>query len=94
MFEQRQLFCKGHTQRDIAQLLNIPKSTVADIITRYEKQDRIDSLQYKECPEKLTKREKQLLVRKIKKNASLSAPNLASELQKETDTLVQPETVH
>ena len=96
-FEQRQLVifhqAKGRTERQIAQILNMCKSTVHDIISRFKKEDRIDSIPQKGRPEILSEREKCLLIRKIKVDPKLSAPKLAAELHQETGKLVNHETV-
>lgn len=96
-FEQRQLVifhhAKGLSYREIADLLNICKSTVYDIVQRFNKEDRIDSVPQKGRPVKLTDREKRKLIRKVKANPRISAPKLTVELYEDTGKMVHPETV-
>lgn len=83
-FEQRQIVIFNHTKgisiRQIGKTLNIPKSTVGDIIKRYQREDRIDSIKQKGQPEKLSVRDKRFLVRTVQSNPKISAPKLATML--------------
>lgn len=71
------------------------KNTVADIIKRYVREDRIESIPQKvhrkiTC---LTKLIRDKLIRKIKVNLGLSATKLTSELYEETSKKIYPNTV-
>lgn len=69
-FEIRQLVIyhkeKGTSYREIAKLLNVSKSPVADIVHRYIHEDRIDSIRQKGRPKLLDSREERKIVRRIK----------------------------
>ncbi|XP_015602859.1 uncharacterized protein LOC107271405, partial [Cephus cinctus] len=84
---------KGKSYKEIAALLNISKSTVGDIVKRFKCEDRIDSIPQKDQPKKLDVRDERKLLRKIKKDPTLSAPKLASELLNETGKNVHPQTI-
>lgn len=96
-FDVRQLVifhnAKGKSYRKIAAMLNISKSTVADIVRRFKREDRIDSIPQKGQPKKLDARDKRKLIRKIKKDLTLSAPKLAAELLNEAGKEVHPQTI-
>lgn len=96
-FDVRQLVIfhreKGKSYRKIGALLNLSKSTVMDIIRRFQREDRIESIPQTGRPRILNIRERRQVVRKIEKNPHLSAPKLASEVSKETGKRVHPQTI-
>ncbi|XP_076225080.1 uncharacterized protein LOC143174690 [Nomia melanderi] len=59
------------------------KSSVVYIVKRFEYEDRIDSIHQKGQPKKLDARDKRKLIRKIKKDPTLSKPKLAAEFLNE-----------
>lgn len=87
-FNKRQLvifhYEKGNSYREISNLLNLSKSTVADIVKKYIHEDRIDSISQKGRPKFLDSRDERKIIRKIKQNPGLSAPKLTAELFEET----------
>ena len=87
-FDTRQLVIynreKGKSYREIGTLLNLSKSTVADIIRRYNREDRIESVAQTGRPKLLDIREKRNIIRKVSKDPKLSAPWLAAELFEKT----------
>lgn len=96
-FEQRQLVIFHHAKcrstREIAKMLNLAQSTVHDIVRRFKREDRIDSVPQKGRPQRLTAREQRLVVRKVTNNPQISAPKIAAELLQESGKKVHPETV-
>ncbi|KAJ4446536.1 hypothetical protein ANN_13232 [Periplaneta americana] len=96
-FELRQLVVsrheKGRTHRDIARMLNIERSTVGDIMRRYEGGDRIEFIPQKGRPKKLRNRDVRSIIRKVKKNPRLRAPQLAADLASKSGKNVHPGTV-
>ena len=82
-FDTRQLVIynreKGKSYREIGTLLNLSKSTVADIIRRYNREDRIESVAQTDRPKLLDIRDKRKIIRKVNKDPKLSAPRLAAE---------------
>lgn len=96
-FEKRQLVifhhAKGRTHREIAEILNMRRSTVGDIIRRYENEDRIEYVPQRGQPRKLTDRDVRSIIRKVNKNPRISAPQLAKDLSKESSKTVHPETI-
>ena len=69
------------------------KNTVADIIKRHVREDRIESIPQKGCPKLLDSRDQHKIIRNIKVNPELSATKLTSELYKETNKKIYPDTV-
>lgn len=96
-FEIRQLVIFKHAKnfsvREIADELNLPKSTVYDIIKRFKREDRIESIPQAGQPEKLSDADKRFILRQVSKNPKLSAPKLATELNARNDSNVCAETV-
>jgi transposase len=74
-------------------MLNISKSTVCDIVKRFKREDRIESIPQKGRPKKLDLRDTNKIIRKIKKNPILNASQLASELLEESGKNVNPQTI-
>lgn len=56
-FDLRQLiifnYYKGLEYREISKVFQISKCTIGDIIKRFKKEDRIESIKQKGCPPKL-----------------------------------------
>lgn len=96
-FNQRQLVvfhhAKGKTHREIADLLNMKRSTVGDIIRRFNNEDRIDLKCSNGRPKILTSKEEANIIRKIKINPRLSAPKLVTEVKETTNKDLSPETI-
>ena len=71
-FEIRQIVIFKHSKnisvRKIASSLNLPKSTVHDIIRRFRQEDRIESIPQRGQPEKLSEQDKRFILRKVAKN--------------------------
>lgn len=83
---------RGKSQREISKLLNIPQSTVSDIIIRFKREDRIESTNYKGAVEKLTAYDRRFIRREVEKNPRISAPKLVTQLR-ERGTNVTAQTV-
>lgn len=96
-FDKRQLviyhYAKGKSYREIGEIVNLSKSTVGDIIKRYEKEDRIESIPQKGRPKLLTEHDKRWIMRKVKDDPRVSAPKLTTDLKVFTGKEVNPETV-
>lgn len=96
-FDQRQLvifhFAKGKTNREISELLNIPKSTVGDIIRRYKNEDRIDSVPQNGRPKILSQNDERYIMKKVKIDPRISAPKLKTDLESNLGICVSSETV-
>jgi len=97
-FDKRQLvifhYKKGKSHQEIGKLINLSKNMVADIVKRYVREDRIESILQKGRPKLLDSRDKCKIIRKIKVNLRLSATKLTSELYEEISKKVDPDTVH
>lgn len=95
--EKRQLViyhsAKGKTQQTVADLLNMKRSTVRDILLCFKKEQRIEKKKRTGRPRKITPREKNIIIRKIQRNPKLSAPILTAEYYDETKKKVHPETI-
>ena len=96
-FDKRQLVIfhrsKGKSGDEISELLNVPRSTVYDILKRFEKEDRIESKKQNGRPEALTELEKRFLRRQVEKNPKVSAPKLATALYERTGKVVHAQTI-
>jgi len=57
-------------------ILEIKPNTVGDIVRRFKNKGRVEYIKQKGQPKKLTDREEAEIVRKVKKNPRLSAPEL------------------
>lgn len=96
-FEQRQLVvyhhAKGKTCREIAAIVNMKKSTVHDIIKRFEKEDRLEFRCSTGRPRTFSQRDERVIVRKVQQNPKISATRIASEVEGDLGIKVHPETV-
>jgi transposase len=84
---------EGFSEREIGRILNIPKSTVHDIVRRYKTEDRIHSIPQKGKPRKLTDYDTQFLKREIENNPEVSAPKLSTALSDRKKEDISAETV-
>lgn len=84
---------KGKTHREIQALLQIPRSTVGDIILRYKNEDRLELRTSSGRRRILTPREELNITNKVKADPKLSAPKLAKVLRLELNKDVSAETV-
>lgn len=96
-FNERQLvifhYQKGTVHRKIAEMLNMKRSTVGDIIRRYKNENRIDS-NPRPGPKKIFEpREVHIIVQKIENNPKLSAPKLTREVNQMFNKDASTETV-
>lgn len=96
-FDQRQLVIfhhtKGKTERELSAMLNIPRSTIGDIIRRFKNEDRIDSKPNTGRPTLLNDHDKRVIMRKVREDPKISAPLLAAEMAAEGGRSVHPETI-
>lgn len=96
-FDQRQLviyhFEKGKTYRKIAEVLQMKRNTVGNIIKRYRNEDRIHLIPQSGWPRIFTAWEEAHIVRQIKQNPKLSAPKLCSEIVQGTGKTANPQMV-
>jgi len=92
-FNKRQLvifhYKKDKLYREIDKLINLSKSMVADIVKRYVREDRIESIPQKGRPKLLDSRDKHKIIGKIKVNPGLSTRKLTSELYEKINKKVQ-----
>lgn len=72
---------RGETIREISEFLKIPKSTVADIISRKKIYRSIENRRRIGRPSVLTRENKRFLVRAVKKDPFVSGIKLAAELE-------------
>uniref|UniRef100_A0A034UZ64 Transposable element Tc1 transposase n=1 Tax=Bactrocera dorsalis TaxID=27457 RepID=A0A034UZ64_BACDO len=83
--EQRELvihhFKLGKSQRSIAEMVNIPSSTVQHIIERFLNENRMHN-KGRNAPNKIfTQSDERWIIRKIRENPKLSAQKLADEVK-------------
>jgi len=95
--EQRQLVvfhhARGRTIVEIAELLQIARSTVGHIVNRFENHDQLDLGSGKGRSKILTERDTNWLVREIKKDPKTSAPVLAARLRERFKIDVSSQTI-
>lgn len=97
-FEIRQLIvfhhAKGRSYKQLSELFNVKKCTVQKIVRRFNEEGRIDYENAKAGrPRILNKREERRVIRKIKLDPKVSAPNIASQIAEECEKRVNPETI-
>jgi len=88
-----QLHLEGKTYKETADLLEMKPNTVGDIVRRFKNEGRVEYIKQKGQPKKLTDREEAEIVRKVKKNPRLSAPELKAELFADHGKTVSAQTV-
>ena len=95
--EQRELvlnhFKNGHSRRKIAEMVCLSDSTVQSIISRFVRENRVHD-KGRTAPNKIfTAADERYITRKIKENAKLSAPKLATEIKNELRKSCSAETI-
>lgn len=84
---------KGKSQREIAAIVNKPRTTVANIIKRFKNEGRVIN-KPKISPKKLfSERQERWIVNQIKINPRLSAPKLRDMVEKHFNISCNAETV-
>lgn len=95
-FDQRQLVIyhtsMGKSYREVAQLLNMCKSTVGDIAKRF-KEDRIDSKERSGRPKILNDHDERWIMRKVATDPRISAPKLSVEVAEACEKRVSAQTI-
>lgn len=95
--EIRQLITKhrhdGKSIREISKLVDVPKSTVSDIISRFENENRLHYKSRKGQGRKLNTHDERSLLRKIKENPKLTAKQMSTDLSATLGTTVSDSTV-
>lgn len=79
--------------RGISKLLKIPKSTVHNIIVKFQNTKKLENLKGRGRKSILSEREKKAIVRKVKVNPRLSAPKILSEIQNDFGKSPSLETI-
>ena len=95
-YEQRQFVLYHHgkckSQRQIANMLHLSKSTIGNNVIRYKKEDRIESIPGRGQPKELYERKERFVLRMVKNNPRISAPKLTSEMWERFGKKLNPET--
>ncbi len=86
-------YYKGKTYKQIAEIFEIPKSTVCDIVRRLKNENRIASIPQTSRLKLLTEHDERIIVRKIKRNSRLSAPKVHAEVFEEISKKVLSSTI-
>lgn len=96
-FDVRQLVVfhslNGKSCREVSRLLQIPKSTVFNIVKRFREEDRIDLKKQTGQPSKLSVYDKRVIMREVRKQPKISAPKLTTKLKETTGKAVTPQTI-
>lgn len=69
------------------------KSTVADIVKRFNKENRINFKEKSGLSRKLTYRDEKCILRKVKKHPRISAPKLQTQVLHELGKNVYEDTI-
>ena len=86
-------FKSGKSQREIAKIVNKPRTTVENVIHRYKIEKRVIN-KPKISPKKLfTERQERWLVNQVKINPRLSAPKLRDMAEKHFQISCNAETI-
>lgn len=84
----------GKSYKQISEIVNVTKSTVQNVVNRFNNEGRIDYENVKAGrPRLLSERDERCILRKIKVDPKVSAPKLTKELARERNVHVHPETV-
>lgn len=95
--QQRELvlhhFKNGISRRKIAEFVNLPESTVKNIITRFVLENRVVN-KGRTAPNKIfNETDERYIVRQMKENPKLSAPKLASQMEQQLGKSASAETI-
>lgn len=94
---ERQIIINCHEQgksyADINKIVGRPKSTIQNVINRYNKENRIENKVRSGRPRKLTERDERKIASIIKKDPFKSAPKIATDIQISLNKTVSPWTV-
>jgi transposase len=71
------------SEREVAKLLKIPKSTVHSIISKYKRTGKVEDLKGRGRKATFSEREERAIVRKVKANSKISATKMVYEVEKE-----------
>lgn len=86
-------YLQGKTEREIANIVSKSKSTVHDIIKRYNEDERISNKTRAAVKKKLSTRDEKFIVREVQKDPFVSAPKLATIVKNNFGKEVHPETI-
>ncbi len=96
-FDLRQLVifnrAKGFSGDKISRILSVPRSTVYDILKRFEKENRIESIKQTGRPPKLSVQDERFIERTVTKNPKVTATMIATELNSRINSHVSPSTI-
>ncbi|GBM99434.1 hypothetical protein AVEN_120248-1, partial [Araneus ventricosus] len=84
---------RGSSERKIGEIVNVSKSTVHNIISKYKKTKSVKNRPRTGRPRCFTEREERWIVRKITCNPKISAVKLTSKAQQSFNESAKPETV-
>ena len=83
----------GHSVRNIVEILDIPKSTVQDVITRYNDENRTDTAPRSGRPPALSERDKRQLGRIVRQNRKQAVEKIAEQFNQSLTISVSTKTV-
>ncbi|GBN30630.1 hypothetical protein AVEN_51783-1 [Araneus ventricosus] len=84
---------RGSSERKIGEIVNVSKSTVHNIISKYKKTESVKNRRGTGRPRRFTEREERWIVRKIICNPKTSAVKSALKAQQRFKKSANPETV-
>ena len=81
------------SERKIAEWVQIPKSTVHDIISKYKKTKLIKNIKGRGRKQTFTDRQKKSIIGKVIANPRLSAPKIADEIKNDIGITTSHQTI-
>src|SRR5213078_4441412 len=73
----------GHSVRNISKILGRPKSTVQDVITKYNEENRTDAAPRNGRPPALSERDKRQLGRIVRQNRKQAVEEIAEQFNQD-----------
>ena len=92
-FDVIRLYKDGFSEREIQLETHIPKSTIHDIITKYNKYGTVMRLSSSDRPKALNEEDMKFLVESVEKDPKKSSIKLTLELNEKRDKVVSDRTV-
>src|SRR5579859_6691344 len=83
----------GHSVRDISKILNQPKSTVQDVITKYKKENKTDAAPRSGRPAALSDRDKRQLKRIVQQNRKQAVEEITEQYNQGLNTSLCSRTI-
>lgn len=87
------LFREEKTEREIAKIVERPRSTINSIVKRFRETGSVMNKARSGRPPKVTEQLNRVIIREVKKNPRISAPNIASIISESQNAQLNPQTI-